>query len=210
MWIDLQKKTFDRVWTDGLLRILRKCNISGNMFKLIKSYTRNRRARVVIDNNRSKKILLRHGVLQGGVLSTTLFIVFMKDLVKQLPTFLKSAMYADDLVMWSTEEYAATAQIRLQTAINVLSNWANERCMKIDRNKTFTTLFTLSTKVKLVKSLLNHAEHQHIDSATYLGVIFDRRKTWKSHICNAETKARRKLALQRKLAARNGMRPKRD
>ena len=125
------------------------------MFKWIKSYTHNRRALVVIDNNRSKKILLRHGVPQGGVLSPTFFIVFMNNLVKQLPTFIKSAMYADDLVMWSTEKYAATAQIRLQTAINVLSNWANEWCVKINRNKTFTTLFTLSTKVKPVK---NHAK----------------------------------------------------
>ena len=83
---------------------------------MIKSYIQNRRARVVIDNNRSKNILLRHGVPQGGVLSPTLFIVCMNDLVKQLPTFVKSAMYADDLVMWSTEEYAATAQIWLQTA----------------------------------------------------------------------------------------------
>ena len=170
------------------------------MFKWIKSYTHNRKARVVIDNNRSKKILLRHGVPQGGVLSPTLFIVFMNDLVKQLPTFVKSAMYADDLVMRSTEEYAATAQIRLQTAVNILSNWANEWCVKINRSKTFTTLFTLSTKVKPVKIMLNHTELQHIDSATYLGVTFDRRQTWKPHICNAETKARRKLALLRKLA----------
>ena len=175
------------------------------MFKWIKSYTHNRRARVVIDTNRSKKILLRHGVPQGGVVSPTLFIVFMNDLVKQLPTFVKRAMYADNLVMWSTDEYAATAQIRLQTAVNILSNWANEWCVKINRSKTFTTLFTLSTKVKPVKIMLNHTELQHIDSVTYLGVTylgvtFDRRQTWKPHICNAETKARRKLALLRKLA----------
>ena len=32
VWIDLQK-AFDKVWTDGLLLKLRRCNISGNMFK---------------------------------------------------------------------------------------------------------------------------------------------------------------------------------
>ena len=109
-------------------------------------------------------------------------------------------MYADDLVMWSTEEYAATAQIRLQTAINVLSNWENEWCVKINVNKTFTTIFTLSTKVKPFQIMLNQTEPQHIDSETYLGVTIDRRQTWKPHICNAETKARRKLALLRKIA----------
>ena len=72
VWIDFQK-AFDKVWRDGLqlLLKLRRCNISGNMFKWIKSYTHNRRDRVVIDNNRSKKILLRHGVPQGGFLSPT-------------------------------------------------------------------------------------------------------------------------------------------
>ena len=59
VWIDLQK-----AW---LLIKLRRSNISGNMFKWIKSYKHNRGARVVIDNNRSKKILLRYGVPQGGV-----------------------------------------------------------------------------------------------------------------------------------------------
>ena len=122
----------------------------------IKSYTHKRRARVVIDINIRKKILLRHGVPQGEVWSPTLFIVFMNDLVTQLPTFVKSAMYADDLVMWSTEEFAATAQIRLQTVINVLSDWENEWCVKINQNKTFTTLFTLSTKVKHVKIMLKY------------------------------------------------------
>ena len=125
----------------------------------------------------------------------------MNALVKQLPTFVKSVMYADDLVMWSTDEYVATAHIRLQAAINVLSNWAYEWCVKINRNKTFTTLFTLSTNVKPVKNMLNPTELQHIDSATYLGATFDRRQTWKVYICYAETKARRKLALLRTLAS---------
>ena len=79
----------------------------------------------------------------------------MNDLVKQLSNFIKNAMYTDDIVIWSNNEYAATAQIRLQTAINVLSNWPNEWCVKINRNKTFTTLYTLSTKVNPVKLTQN-------------------------------------------------------
>ena len=44
------------------------------MFRWIKSYLHNRRARVVIDNTKNKKILLRHGVPQGGVTSPTVFL----------------------------------------------------------------------------------------------------------------------------------------
>ena len=95
VWIDLQK-SFDTVWTDGLLLKLKKCNIAGNMFGWIKAYLHNRRARVVIDNTKSKKILLRHGVPQGGVISPTLFLVFINDLIKKFPSPVKCAMYADD------------------------------------------------------------------------------------------------------------------
>ena len=63
VWIDLQK-AFDTVWTDGLLLKPKKCNIVGNIFGWIKSYLHNRRARVVIDNTKSRKILLRHGIPQ--------------------------------------------------------------------------------------------------------------------------------------------------
>ena len=109
-WVDLQK-AFDTVWTDGLLLNLKKCNIAGNMFCWIKSYLHNWRARVVIDNTKSKKILLRHGVSQGRVISPTLFLVFINDLIKKNPSPVKCAMYADDLVLWSTEEYATTAKV---------------------------------------------------------------------------------------------------
>ena len=38
---------------------------------------------------------------------------------------------------------------------------------------------------------------------TYLGVTYDKRLTWKQHIQRAETKARRKLNVMRKLAGTN-------
>ena len=199
IWIDLQK-AFNKVWTDGLLLKLKKCRIGGNMYKWIKSYLHNRRARVTIDSAKSKKILLRHGVPQGGVLSPTLFLIFINDLIKQLPDAVKCAMYADDLVMWCTEEHATTAQLRLQEAANILSNWTHDWCVKINKTKSFTTLFTLSTKAKHVKIMLDDVKLQHTDSTTYLGVTFDKRQTWRNHINSTEAKARRKLALLRKLA----------
>ena len=76
VWIDLQK-AFDKVWTDGLLLKRKKCNIVGNIFLCIKSFLHNRRARVVVGNTKSKKLLFRHGVPQGGIISPTLFIVVL-------------------------------------------------------------------------------------------------------------------------------------
>jgi hypothetical protein len=39
------------------------------------------------------------------------------DLIPELPKGVHTAIYADDLVLWCTEEYAATANYRMQIAI---------------------------------------------------------------------------------------------
>ena len=78
------------------------------MYKWTKSYLHNRRARVMVDNKHSRKLLLRHGVPQG-LLSPSLFIIFINDLVAELPKGVHAALYSNDLVLWCPEEYATTA-----------------------------------------------------------------------------------------------------
>ena len=84
-WID-QQKAFDKVWTDGLLV---KCKGSDMWYRrkdiqvgiLVLTYIK---ARVTVDGKESRKFLLRHGVPHGGVISPTLFLIFIviDDLIK--------------------------------------------------------------------------------------------------------------------------------
>ena len=197
-WIDLQK-AFDKVWTDGLLVKAQRCGIGGKMYRWISSFLLNRKARVTVDGKVSRKFLLRHGVPQGGVISPTLFLIFKDDLVKELPKGIKAALYADDLVMWCAEEYATTATFRMQQAANVLAAWAEKWNVSINKEKSSTTLFTL-TKQQTGRIMLRDYPLREDDQPTYLGVTFDKKQTWKPHLQEAETRARRKLALMRKLA----------
>ena len=57
---------------------------------------------------------------------------------------MKAALYADDLVMWVSEEYAGTAKYRMQQAADVLSAWTKEWNVSINTEKSSTTLFTLT------------------------------------------------------------------
>ena len=198
-FIDFQK-AFDKVWKDGLLVKLQRSGIEGNMYRWTKSYLHNRRARVMVDGYCGQKVLLRQGVPQGGVLSPTLFILFINDLVPELPKGVKAALYADDLVLWCNEEYATTARYRMQLALDVLTTWAKSWCVTINREKSTATLFSLSTKEFASKLMLGDTPLKMEDQQTYLGVTFDKRMTWKQHIQNAEAKARRKMNIMRKLA----------
>ena len=199
VFIDLQR-AFDKVWKDGLLVKLQRSGITGNMYRWTKSYLHNRRARVLVDGHCGRKVLLRQGVPQGGVISPTLFILFVNDLVQELPKGVHAALYADDLALWCTEEYATTARYRMQTALNKVTEWANSWCVTVNREKTTATLFSLSAKMTAGKLTMGDTPLKFEDQQTYLGVTFDKRLTWKQHIMDAEAKARRKLNIMRKLA----------
>ena len=138
----------------------------------------NRRARVTVNGQKGKKVLLRHGVPQGGVLSPTLFMVFINDLIQLMPKRVHAALYTDDLVMWCKEEHATTATYRMQQAANKLMAWANEWCVTINKEKSSTTLFTLSTKQKAGPINLGNTTLKNEEEVTYLGVTFDKKQTW--------------------------------
>ena len=177
--------------------------IRGNKYQWTKSYLHNRRARVLVDGHCGRKVLLRQGVPQGGVLSPTLFILFINDIVTELPKGVQAALYADDLVLWTCEEHATTANYRMQLALDSVAAWTESWCVTINKEKTTATLFTLSTKTKPGKLTLGNHTLQHEDQQTYLGITFDKRMTWKPHINQAESKARRKMNIMRKLAGTN-------
>ena len=137
---------FDKVWIDGLSVKLMRNGVANNTLKWIQSYLFNRRARVSIDQISSRKILLRQGVPQSGVLSASLFLVFINDLVSELPRGVKAALYADDLVLGCKEEHASTTIYIIQQAIDQLKAWTEDWCVTLNKDKSSTTLFTLSPK----------------------------------------------------------------
>ncbi|KAK7103079.1 hypothetical protein V1264_019752 [Littorina saxatilis] len=95
-----------------------------------------------VSSRLSRRVLIRHGVPQGGMISPTLFLIF----INELPKGVKAALYADDLVMWCTEEHSTTATYRLQLAADKLAAWTDDWCVKVNLEKSPTTFFTLSQK----------------------------------------------------------------
>ena len=199
VWIDLEK-AFDKVWKEGLKLKLQKCGIRGRMYKWICQYLTSRKATVQNRRHHSRKKTLREGVPQGGVLSPTLFIIFMNDIMKDLPKWIHGAIYADDLVIWCSEEYLTTANVRIQEALTKIEEWTRKWLVTLNAKKTTYTIFSLSTRPQTaVLKVGGHAVPQD-NTPTYLGVTFDPKMTWKQQINKCSTKAKLRLSLMKKLS----------
>ena len=133
------------------------------------------------------------------MLSPTLFIIFIGDILSRLPRNVKGAIYADDLALWCSEEHIGTAQFRLQAALREIENWANSWLVKINERKTVYTVFSLSTKPQKASLTLNGVNLKEDPTPTYLGVTLDKRLTWKAQVQKSQTKAKLRLALMKKI-----------
>ena len=159
------------------------------MYSWIKSYLFHRTARVKLDGKLSKLVTLREGVPQGGVISPTLFLVYINDLVSNLPRHVSNTLHADDLAVWCSETSTSTATLRMQTTINHVAEWTDKWALIINKNKTVSTLFSLSTSKEKVKLNLEDHPVPQVETPTFLGAKLDPRLTWKPHIEEIQERA---------------------
>ena len=199
VFFDLSR-AFDTVWKGGLILKLLRAGIRENLFMWTKNYLFNRTARVKLDGFYSSKVKLREGVPQGGVLSPTLFLLYINDITDSITKHVSNTLHADDLAVWTSSEHTSTATYRLQEVVNNITSWTDEWGLKLNASKTNATLFSLSKANEKVNLKLRGTALPQTDTPTFLGVTLDTRLTWKPQIEQMERRGIRKLSLLKKLA----------
>ena len=134
------EKAFDTIEKEVLLRCLYKKGICGRAWKIVKSWYSNAMAAVEINNTVSQLFDQDRGVRQGSVLSLTLFLIVMDEMLREMSTsgngvsiaglYLGSAAHADDIRSLSQSTSATENQ-----AINLI-NLSTKYGLKINANKT--------------------------------------------------------------------------
>ena len=199
VFFDLSK-AFDTVWKEALLLKLLKVGVQGKMYKWLSDYLFQRTARVKLDGTISNLVKLREGVPQGGVISPTLFLVYINDITTTVPKQVSNTLHADDFAVWNGSEYTTTATHRIQETVNRVSRWTEKWALKLNKTKTVSTLFSLSTSKEKVKLTIADQPVPQVDTPTFLGVTLDTRLTWKPHLEGVELRTARRLSLMKKLA----------
>ncbi|CAF0929342.1 unnamed protein product [Brachionus calyciflorus] len=101
IFFDLEK-AFDRVSHNGIIKKLNEIGLSPCLVRWLINFLSDRSFSVDYKGWFSKEKPINCGVPQGSCLSPTIFILFFSAVVDRLPNNIKSALFADDLCIWTT------------------------------------------------------------------------------------------------------------
>ncbi|GBO08910.1 putative RNA-directed DNA polymerase from transposon X-element, partial [Araneus ventricosus] len=135
------EKAYDRTWRYGILKDLHDLGLRGNLPIFIKNFLQLRKFRVKVESEFSDFFIQEEGVPQGSVLSATLFILKIDNILKQLPTSVRGYLYVDDLYISCTGTNMNFIQRQLQIAVNSVTQWCNNNCYTISSSKTAAVHF---------------------------------------------------------------------
>ncbi|MEL7308202.1 MAG: reverse transcriptase family protein, partial [Pseudomonadota bacterium] len=169
-------KAFDRLRADLILDRLAECNFPKEFRVWIKDYLSNRYQFVRIGNACSDRILVTSGVPQGSVLGPYLFAVTTGSLSLN-DSCCHLTRYADDTTL-CFPIFKSLPNCHIVFEHEYLLRWSTQMDLKINADKCKSLLIPKTSNCESI-SLSGVRE---VDSLSILGVVFDSRGSWSSHV----------------------------
>lgn len=185
-------KAFDRISHSVLIHKLSAYGVTGTLLEWLKSYLTGRQFYVVVNGFESEKYCITSGVPQGSHLAPILFNLFINDLPSCF-RFSECYLYADDLKIARKVESLCDAEL-LQDDLNRLHLWCNNNGLQLNIMKCHHIKFTRKTS-SCVRTdyFIDSHKVQEVDELRDLGVIFDKKVTFVSHVDNVVGRASKML-----------------
>ncbi|GBN53979.1 hypothetical protein AVEN_75827-1 [Araneus ventricosus] len=144
----------------------------------------------------------QEGVPQGSVLSVLLFIIKINGIVSKLPAYVHSTLFVDDIQIHCAGDDMGFIQRQLQTAINNMTDWASKNGFIFSPQKTVCMHFCRRRGLHPDPDFqLNGSPIPIVQETKFLGIIFDTKLTFRSHIKHLKTKCIRTLNIMKVLSS---------
>lgn len=189
---DIQKAC-DMTRRYRIILILLDWGVKGKILYFIHNFLIDRTFEVAVDGHHSSLYNLNNGIAQGSSISGKLFLIAINDLPKLIPTPGKITIYADDSNIFFRHKCIDTLGKELQKYTNSLNDWSKNTGFKFAPEKSQFIIFShkkIKNKptLKMDNKIIPYTKHLKI-----LGLTFDEKLTWTTHIKKLKDKAKKRL-----------------
>ena len=197
IFFDLEK-AYDTTWKRGILNKLHELGFRGQLAHFLEGFLESRTFKVRAGSTYSDTFEQEMGVPQGSILSPTLFNVQINDIskvAKQALTGKESecSLFVDDFAICVSASDLHRAERQLQLCVNKVQEWVCRNGFKFSENKTVTIHFWKGRSVPDPTIYINRTKIKAVDETRFLGLIFDKRLTFHSHIRDLKTRCLKSL-----------------
>ena len=170
------EKAYNMVWRYRILKILQMHGIKNNIFNFIKNFLHTWTIQVRIANHLSSSRIIENGVPQRSVLSISLLLLAINDVMTNLFNLVKGFLFADDFAICKGRN-PLTAQTLLQNSLNNLQKWSLNTGFKFSSSKSVVITFGKRRHHTNIHLSLNGQELKETSTIKLLGLTFDSRLT---------------------------------
>ena len=194
------EKAYDTTWKYGIIKDLKNMGLKGKLPIFIKNFLNNKKFQVRIGTTLSELQEQEMGVPQGSILSVILFNIKINNIVKCLNLGVEGSLYVDDFVICYKSKHIKTIECQFQQCLNKINNWTIKNGFKFTKNKTQCIHFCNLHKMHNDPILKQDFTEIPIVEHKFLGIIFDKKLTFKSYMKYLKSKCNK--AIQHRLGCR--------
>jgi hypothetical protein len=196
-------KAFDKVWHANLIEKVKCFGFDTQMTSWLLSFLESREISVVVDGFSSQPRMITAGVPQGSVLSPTLFLLYINDLLAITRNSIQS--FADDTTLHSSIQYKKrrtcselnSDRQKVISSINddleKIYQWGNINLVNFNCTKTQLCTISRTKKPNPYDIIFNGQILQNSNNLQILGLNISHKLKWNEHISGIAKNASKKL-----------------
>ena len=199
VFFDLEK-AYDTTWKYGIMNDLHNLGLRGRLPVFISNFLSDRSFNVRVGSTLSDTFEQEQGVPLGSILSPTLFSIKINNIVRCVKDP-DCSLFVDDFGIFYRSRNMETTEHKLQECLNDIEIWATENGFKFSKTKTQCLHFCRIRRMHLDPHLTIYGSQiPVVEEAKFLGLIFDRKLSFISHIKALKAKCLKALDILKLLS----------
>lgn len=197
------EKAYDMVWRQRVIELLKLHGLQGNITDFITNFLEKRLISVRTNDQNSDYVEIANGVPQGSVISVTLFLIAINDIVNDLEKPVKCIIFADDMTIFVSGKNIKTSEEILQKSLDKLQRFSEKTGFRFSKTKSKAIVFSRCKGLQELNLSLENLKLQNTKEIKILGLTFDHRLTWIPHLKKLKDECNRSLNIIKALSSKD-------